>query len=120
MVLPTQKETAMERKKASDFPQEVLELFHLYQHGEISRRSFLDQAAKFTVGGLTASVMFDLLKPNYALAQQVAKDDARIKTEVATVPSPQGNGSIKGYLVRPAAGTRWPAVIVIHENRGLN
>jgi carboxymethylenebutenolidase len=110
----------MERKKASDFPQELLDLFHLYQHGDINRRTFLDRAGKFAVGGLTAVGILELLKPNYAWAQQVPKDDKRIKTEYVTVPSPKGNGSIKGYLVRPASGTNWPAVLVVHENRGLN
>jgi len=110
----------MERKKASDFPQELLDLFHDYVHGGIDRRSFLDKAGKFAVGGLTAAGLFDMLKPNYAWAQQIAKDDARIRTETATVPSPQGNGSIKGYFVRPASGTKFPGIIVIHENRGLN
>ena len=113
----------MERKKASDFPQELLDLFHEYVHGGVSRRTFLDRAGKYAVGGLTAAGLFDMLKPNYAWAQQVPKDDARIRTESATVPSPQGNGSIKGYLVRPAstsATAKFPAIIVIHENRGLN
>jgi carboxymethylenebutenolidase len=110
----------MERKKASDFPQELLDLFHQYVHGDINRRAFLDKAGKFAVGGLTAAGLFDMLKPNYAWAQQVAKDDARSRTEIATVPSPQGTGSIKGYFVRPATGSKFPAVIVIHENRGLN
>jgi carboxymethylenebutenolidase len=113
----------MERKKASDFPQELLEEFHLYVHGEIDRRTFLDRAGKYAVGGLTAAAILDMLKPNYAWAQQVPKDDKRIKTEYATVPSPQGNGSIKGYLVRPAnasATAKVPAVLVVHENRGLN
>jgi carboxymethylenebutenolidase len=110
----------MDRKKASDFPQELLDEFHLYVHGDIDRRTFLDRAGKFSVGGLTAGALFDLLKPNYAWAQQVPKDDSRIRSEVAIVPSPQGNGSIKGYLVRPATGTKFPAVLVVHENRGLN
>ena len=111
----------MERKKASDFPQELLDLFHLYVHGDISRRGFLEGAGKFAVGGLTAAGIFEMLKPNYAWAQQVPKDDKRIRTEYATVPSPQGNGSIRGYLVRPANATgKFPAVLVIHENRGLN
>src|SRR5580700_4096 len=96
-------ETAsMERKKASDFPQELLNLFDLYVHGEINRRAFLDGAQKFAVGGVTATALFEMLKPNYAWAVQVPPDDKRIKTESATVPSPQGNGSIKGYLARPA------------------
>jgi carboxymethylenebutenolidase len=110
----------MERKKASDFPQELLDEFHLYVHGDIDRRAFLDRAGKFAVGGLTAAAILDMLKPNYAWAQQVPKDDKRIRTESDTVPSPQGNGSIKGYLVRPATGTKFPAVLVVHENRGLN
>ena len=112
----------MERMKASDFPQELLDLFHLYVHGDIDRRGFLQGAGKFAVGGMTAAGILDLLKPNYAWAQQVPKDDARIRTEVVTVPSPQGNGSIKGYFVRPASAgaTRIPAVLVVHENRGLN
>ena len=110
----------MERKQASDFPQELLDLFHEYVHGGIDRRAFLDQAGKFAVGGLTAASIFEMLKPNYAWAQQVPKDDKRVRTEYATVPSPQGNGSIKGYLVRPASGTKFPSIIVIHENRGLN
>jgi carboxymethylenebutenolidase len=110
----------MERKKASDFPQELLDLFHLYVHGDIGRREFLDRAGKFVVGGLTAAALFEMLKPNYAWAEQVPQDDKRIKTESATVLSPNGNGSIKGYLVRPASGANWPAVLVVHENRGLN
>ncbi len=111
----------MERMKATEFPQELLDLFHLYVHGDIDRRAFLDKAGKFAVGGLTAAGILDMLKPNYAWAQQVAPTDARIRAEEATVPSPQGNGSIKGYLVRPASGgPRFPAVLVIHENRGLN
>jgi len=112
----------MERKKASDYPQELLNLFDHYVHGEISRRQFLDGAQKYAVGGLTAVAIWEGLKPNFALAQQVPPSDPRIKTETVTVPSPQGNGTIKGYLVRPAnAGTtKLPAILVIHENRGLN
>ena len=111
----------MERKKASDFPQDLLNLFDHYVHGGINRRQFLDGAQKFAVGGVTAAALLDMLKPNYAWANQVATDDSRIKVESATVPSPQGNGSIKGYLVRPANATgKLPTIIVIHENRGLN
>jgi carboxymethylenebutenolidase len=111
----------MERKKASDFPQELLNLLDRYVHGGINRREFLDGAQKFAVGGLTAAALFEMLKPNYAWAVQVQKDDSRIKAESATVPSPQGNGSIKGYLVRPANATgKLAAVLVVHENRGLN
>src|SRR5215470_4202669 len=111
----------MERKKATDFPPEVLKLFDGYIHGRIGRRDFLDGAARFAVGGFTAAAMLESLRPNYAWAQQVAKDDKRIKTEYVTVPSPEGNGSIKGYLVEPAARTgKLPGVLVVHENRGLN
>jgi carboxymethylenebutenolidase len=113
----------MERKKASDYPQELLDIFHEYQHGEIDRRTFLDRIGKFAVGGVTAAAILESLAPNYAWAQQVPKDDARIKTSYETVDSPQGNGNIKGYFARPAkasAGAKVPAVIVIHENRGLN
>jgi len=110
----------MERHKASDFPQELLNLFDRYVHGEIGRRDFLDGAQRFAIGGVTAAALFQMLKPNYAWAVQVPADDKRIAAEYVTVPSPQGNGSIKGYLVRPANATKLPAVLVIHENRGLN
>ena len=110
----------MERKQASDFPQELLDIFHEYVHGDIDRRAFFDRASKFAVGGVTVAGLFEALRPNYAWAQQVAKDDARIRTEYVTVQSPQGNGSIKGYLARPAAAGKYPAVLVVHENRGLN
>jgi carboxymethylenebutenolidase len=109
-----------ERKKASDFPQELLNLFDLYVHGDIGRREFLDGAKKFATGGLTVAAIFESLRPNYAWAEQVPKDDSRIKAEYATVPSPEGNGSIKGYLARPAGGGKQPGVLVVHENRGLN
>jgi carboxymethylenebutenolidase len=113
----------MDRKKASEFPQELLDLYHEYQHGEINRRAFLDRAGKYAVGGLTAVGLFEMLRPNYAWAQQVPPADSRIVTETATVPSPAGNGSIRGHFVRPAnasATAKVPAVLVIHENRGLN
>jgi len=110
----------MERKKASDFPQELLSLFDSYVHGGISRRAFLDRAQKFAVGGVTATALFEMLRPNYAWAVQVPKDDSRIKAESATAPTPNG-GSITGYLVRPAnAAEKLPVVLVVHENRGLN
>jgi carboxymethylenebutenolidase len=92
----------MDRKKASDFPQELLNLFDGYVHGRIDRRAFLDGAQKFAVGRLTAAALFEMLRPNYAWATQVPENDARIKAENATVPSPQGNGSVSGYLVRQA------------------
>lgn len=110
----------MERKVASDYPQELLDLFHEYQHGEINRRTFLDRAVKFAVGGLTVAAIFESLTPNYAWAQQVKPDDKRIKVGYEVVQSPAGNGSIKGYLARPAQGKKLPVVLVIHENRGLN
>ena len=110
----------MERKVASDYPQELLDLFHEYQHGDISRRAFLDGAAKFAVGGLTVTAIFEGLRPNYAWAQQVPPNDKRIKVGYETVQSPEGNGSIKGYLARPAKTGKLPVVLVIHENRGLN
>jgi carboxymethylenebutenolidase len=110
----------MDRKKASDFPQELLNLFDGYVHGGISRRQFLDGAQRFAVGGVTAAALFEMLRPNYAWATQVQPDDKRIKSEYDTVPSPQGNGSIRGYLVRPANAAKLPGVLVIHENRGLN
>src|SRR5688572_7032478 len=110
----------MERKVASDYPQELLDLFDEYQHGDITRRNFLDRAAKFAVGGLTVASIFESLRPNYAWAQQVTPDDKRIKVGYETVQSPEGNGSIKGYLARPAKNGKHPVVLVIHENRGLN
>lgn len=111
----------MERMKASDFPQEVLNLFDQYVHGGISRRAFIDKAQKFAVGGMTAAAMLEALRPNYAWAVQVPADDKRIKSEIVTIPSPQGNGSIKAYFVHPANMTgKLPVVIVVHENRGLN
>ena len=110
----------MERKVASDYPQELLDLFHEYQHGDITRRAFLDGAAKFAVGGLTVAAIFESLRPNYAWAQQVPADDKRIKVGYETVQSPEGNGSIKGYLARPSKSGKHPVVLVIHENRGLN
>jgi carboxymethylenebutenolidase len=111
----------MERKVASDYPQELLDLFHEYQHGDIDRRTFLDRAVKFAVGGLTVAAIFQSLTPNYAWAQQVPPDDKRLKVGYEVVQSPAGNGSIKGYLARPAQGKKKQAVVlVIHENRGLN
>jgi carboxymethylenebutenolidase len=111
----------MERRKASDFPQGLLRLFDRYVHGEINRRDFLDGAQTFAVGGVTAAALFEMLRPNYAWATQVQGDDRRIKAEWVSVPSPQGNGNIKAYLVRPAnAMGKLPAVLVVHENRGLN
>lgn len=111
----------MERKHASDFRPEVLALFDGYVHGWISRRDFLDRAGRFAVGGFTAAAMLESLRPNHAFAQQVARDDARIRTEYLAYPSPQGSGTMRGYFARPANRSgRMPGVVVIHETRGLN
>jgi carboxymethylenebutenolidase len=112
---------AMERMKASDFPTGVLSLFDGYVHCFIGRREFLDRAARFAVGGMTAAAMLESLRPDYALAQQVPKDDARIHAEYLPYPSPKGSGTTRGYLVRPVnGGGKLPGIVVIHENRGLN
>ncbi len=112
---------AVERRKASEYPQELLNLFDKYVHGDIDRRDFLDGAKKFAVGGMTAAAIFESLRPNYAWAEQIKKDDKRVFTEYMTVPSPKGNEDIKGYLTRPAKpGVKVPGVLVVHENRGLN
>jgi carboxymethylenebutenolidase len=111
----------MERKKAGDFDQELLNLFDQYVHGQIDRRGFLDRAGKFAVGGMTAAMLLDALNPQFAAAQQVPKDDKRLKTETIEYDSPQGTGKMKGYLARPAAAAgKLPGVLVVHENRGLN
>jgi carboxymethylenebutenolidase len=103
-------------------PREAIDAYNLFIHGHIDRRAFMDRVKKVAVSSAAAAAIVDQLMPNYAAAQQVSPKDARIKAEYATVPSPQGNGSIRGYLVRPAnAGTnRLPAILVVHENRGLN
>jgi carboxymethylenebutenolidase len=128
-VKPTQKvnqETANETAKPK-VPGEAIELYNLYIHGVISRRAFMDGVQKFAVGGLAVTALIEALMPNYAQAQQVSTTDNRIKATYETVPSPQGNGSIKGYLVRPVsadtraeATVKLPGIIVVHENRGLN
>ena len=110
----------MERKKASDFPQGLLDLFDAYVHGGISRRGFLEGAQRFAAGGVTAAALFAMLRPNYAWAIQVPQDDPRLVARRVSVPSAHGNGTIAGYLVRPATTDRLPAVIVVHENRELN
>ena len=111
----------MERRKASDYPPDVLKLFDGYVHGVINRREFLDRAAKYAVGGFTAAAMLESLSPNFALAQQVPKTDSRIHAEYLPYPSPEGSGTMRGYFARPAnASRKLPGVVVIHENRGLN
>ena len=110
----------MERKTANEYPQELLDLFHEYQHGDMDRRSFMNHLTRFAIGGLTAAAIFESLSPNYAWAQTVDPKDKSLKVGYETIQSPNGNGSIKGYLARPAKGKKFPAVLVIHENRGLN
>jgi carboxymethylenebutenolidase len=123
----------MDRKKASDFDQELLNAFDQYVHGLIDRRGFLDRAAKFAVGGMTAAMLLDALNPKFAEAQQVAKYDKRLLAEYVEYSSPQGNGKMRGYFARPwrqtgqtfrapagLTGRRRPGVLVVHENRGLN
>jgi carboxymethylenebutenolidase len=116
----------MEPKK-SKIPAEAVDLYSRYIHGEISRREFFGGVSRFAVAGLTTTAIVEALMPNYALGQQVARDDERIKASYETVPSPEGNGFIRGYLVRPFSAdsrsetpTPLPGVLVIHENRGLN
>src|SRR5215475_4264468 len=108
-------------------PAEAVDLYTQFIHREIDRRDFLQGVQRFAVGGLTATAIVEALMPNYALGQQVRKDDERIKASYVTIPSPDGNGSMKGYLVRPFSAesraetpSKLPGVIVIHENRGLN
>ncbi len=111
----------MTRLTAKDFAPELLELYDYYVHGQINRREFLDRAALFALGGLTASALLAALSPNYALAEQVAFTDPDILAEYITYPSPKGHGQVRGYLVRPAKTSgKVPAVVVVHENRGLN
>lgn len=108
------------RKTAKDFDQELLNLYDKFAHGMIDRRVFLERAARFTVGGITAAALLDSLSPKYALAKQVDESDPRIKGEFIEYDSPAGHGKIRGYLVRPAGGGKRGGVVVIHENRGLN
>jgi carboxymethylenebutenolidase len=113
--------TSVRRMTAKDFPQELLDLYDYYAHGKITKREFLTGAAKFTVTGVTAAMLLDQLSPDYALAQKVAPDDAAIETSRITYPSPNGHGEVNGYMVKPAgADSKLAAVLVIHENRGLN
>ncbi|MCX6937008.1 MAG: dienelactone hydrolase family protein [Verrucomicrobia bacterium] len=118
---PTQTPPPDRRLTARDFDQELIDLYDYYVHGRIDRRGFLDRAAKFAVGGLTAAALLDLLSPTYAFAAEVPKDDARVVNETVSYASPDGNGELRGLLARPAgAPARLPAVLVVHENRGLN
>ena len=117
----------MSSKERRTVPAEAIEVYNDYVHGEISRRSFLSATKKLAVGGLTASAIVEALMPNYAMGQQISSEDERITTSYVTVPSPQGNGFIRGYLVRPFSAdsrsetpAQLPGIIVVHENRGLN
>ncbi|MFT3931016.1 MAG: dienelactone hydrolase family protein [Spongiibacteraceae bacterium] len=111
----------MTRKTAKDFDPQVLKLFDKYVHGQLSRRGFLDNAAKFAVGSVTAASLLNALSPNFAEAEQVAPTDSRIDAKTIDIPSPQGYGTVRGYLVKPAkAKGKLPVVLVVHENRGLN
>jgi len=111
----------MERKTAHDFDQELLILFDAYVHGGIDRRAFLDKAAKFAVGGVTAAMLLEQLSPKFLEAQVVRTNDERIVAEHVEYDSPKGYGKMRGYLVRPAKATgKLPGILVIHENRGLN
>ena len=111
----------MERKTAHDFDQEVLALFDAYVHGALDRRGFLDKAARYAVGGVTAAMLLDELNPKFAEAQVVKPDDARLQTQSVEYDSPKGSGKMRGYMAKPAKPKgKLPAVLVIHENRGLN
>jgi carboxymethylenebutenolidase len=110
----------MERRNASDFDQKLLDLYDRYAHGLIERREFLVKASKFAIGGITAAALLKALSPQYALAKQVEEDDARIEGAFVDYPSPDGHGTIRGYLVKPAGGGKRGSVVVVHENRGLN
>jgi carboxymethylenebutenolidase len=119
-MLRARRET-MDRKKASDFDQGVLDLFDQYVHGTVDRRGFLERAARFAVGGVTAAMILDSLSPRFAEAEQIAKDDKRLKTEYLEFESPKGTGKVRAYVARPAGSAgKLPAVLVVHENRGLN
>src|ERR1700760_3367617 len=120
-----QREVSMEQRKK--IPAEAVDLYTQYIHGDISRRDFFAGVERFAVAGLSATAIVEALMPNYALGQQVRKDDERIKTSYETIPSPDGNGYIKGYFARPFSAdsrrdtpAKLPGGIVVHENRGLN
>lgn len=109
------------RKKAHEFDQRILEIFDGYVHGKISKREFITQAGRYAAAGVTGAMILEQLQPNYALAQQVAPDDPAIETMEASYESPDGHGTIRGLMAKPAGSAgRLPAVLVVHENRGLN
>jgi carboxymethylenebutenolidase len=118
---PEPRSPAPRRQRASDFHPELLRLFDAYVHGVIDRRSFLEKAGKFAVAGATAAALLEALSPRFAEAEQIHKTDPRIHGETIEIESPQGNGKVRGYLVRPAGPAgKLPAILVVHENRGLN
>ena len=115
----------MTRMTARDFSPDLLELYDFYAHGIITKREFLDRTAKFAVGGMTAMTILGMMSPDYAMAEQVPFTDPTILPEYVSYPSPDGHGEVRGYLVRPAVEGvavtgKLPAVVVVHENRGLN
>jgi carboxymethylenebutenolidase len=111
----------MNRRTAQEFDQELLDLYDYYVHGQIDRRGFLERAAKFAVGGLTAAALLEMLSPQYAFAAQVPKEDARVTSMYLKYPSPEGSGEMRGLFAKPAGATgKLPGIIVVHENRGLN
>jgi len=111
----------MTRMTAKDFDQGLLDLYDFYAHGKLTKREFLDKAGRYAVGGVTALALLNMLSPNYAYAEQVSFNDPDIHADYITYPSPNGTGDVRGYLVRPAGvDGPLPAVLVIHENRGLN
>lgn len=111
----------MTRRTASDFDQELLDLYDYYVHGQIDRRGFLDKAAKFAVGGLTAAAILEMLSPQYSFAAQVPTDDSRVHSEYLKYPSPDGSGEMRGLFAKPSGATdKLPGIVVVHENRGLN
>ena len=113
--------TETTRKRARDFDQRILEIFDGYVHGKISKREFGAQAGRYATAGVTGAMILEQLQPDYAFAQQVAPDDPAIETEVIEYQSPEGHGTIRALMARPAgASGPLPAVLVVHENRGLN
>lgn len=109
------------RKKASDFDPRILEIFDGYVHGKMTKREFINRAGKYAAAGVTGAMLLDQLAPNYAFAQQVAPDDPEIETMIEEYESPDGHGTIRGLMAKPAGATGpLPAVLVVHENRGLN
>jgi carboxymethylenebutenolidase len=111
----------MQRKTAHDFDQELLALFDAYVHGALDRRGFLDKAAKYAAGGVTAAMLLDQLSPKFLEAQVIKPEDPRIKVQQIEYDSPKGNSKMRGYFAHPAkAAGKLPAILVIHENRGLN